>query len=197
MLKNESYQVGTIVKTHNLKGEVMMSFDVDNPAEYSQIDTFFLDIKGKLVPHFVQKMQMVANQNAIIKFEDINTIEFAKKIVRAEVYLPLEILPEEELEEGEFYLHQILDYQVIDVEKGTLGKITNIYEGDLQDLFGMTYQEKEVLIPVVDAFIVEILHNEKIIKMNLPNGLIELYLEENNSPKDEEIPNAGFLEAKD
>lgn len=175
MKKEECYQIGTIVKTHNLKGEIMLSFDVDNPAEYSEIDTLFLDTKGKLVPYFIQKMQMVANNNAIILFEEINSIELAKTLVKLEAYLPLDILPEQDLAEGEFYLHQVLDYQVIDVEKGNLGKITNIYEGDLQDLFGMTYQNVEVLIPVVDAFIVHISHENKTIEMNLPNGLIELY----------------------
>ncbi len=177
MQKEECYQVGTIVKTHNLKGEVVLNFDVDNPAEYAKIETFFLEIKGKLVPFFVQKLQLTVKNNAIVQFEDIDNIDLAKKMVKTEVYLPLAILPDDD--EGGFYLHEVIDYQVIDIEKGVLGTITNIYEGDLQDLFGMTYKGKEVLIPVVDAFIVQILHETKIIEMNLPNGLIELYVGDN------------------
>jgi 16S rRNA processing protein RimM len=177
MHQDECYELGTIVKTHGLKGEVSCYLDVDAPEEYAQMDSVFIEIKKKLEPYFIEKIQLIGGNRAIIKFEELNDLLAAEKIVHCKLYLPLDVLPDSD-EEG-YYLHEILNYGVVDTQKGQLGFISNIYEGAQQDLLGMTYQNKEVLIPLVDAIVLQVNHEEKTVEVNLPEGLLELYLDEN------------------
>jgi 16S rRNA processing protein RimM len=177
MHQDECYELGTIVKTHGLKGEVSCYLDVDIPEEYAKLDSVFIEIKRNLEPYFIEKIQLTAGNRAIIKFEELNDLAAAEKVVHCKLYLPLDVLPNSE--EDDFYLHEILNYAVVDAQKGKLGVISNIYEGAQQDLLGMSYQNKEVLIPLVDAIVLQVNHSEQIIEVNLPEGLLELYLDEN------------------
>jgi 16S rRNA processing protein RimM len=174
--KDECYELGSIAKTHGLKGEVLCFLDVDNTEEYAQMDSVFVEFKQSLVPYFIQQIQIQPNNRAIIKFEEVDSIETAQALVHCKLWLPLDVLPE--TEEDGFYLHEVIGFQVKDINKGVLGKITNIYEGNQQDLLGMEYQGKEVLIPIVDEIVLEIDYENQIVEVNLPEGLLELYLEE-------------------
>ncbi|MCU0445591.1 MAG: ribosome maturation factor RimM [Microscillaceae bacterium] len=176
MQQDECYELGSIVKTHGLKGEVLCYLDVDVPDEYAEMDSVFVEIKKKLEPFFIEKIQLTGGNKAIIKFEDLNDITAVEKIVHCKLYLPLDVLPESE--DDDFYLHEILNYTVIDVQKGTLGIVTNLYEGAQQDLLGMTYQNREVLIPLVDAIVLQVNHENRTIEVNLPEGLVELYMDD-------------------
>ena len=136
-----------------------------------------------MVPYFIENIN-IQGQKAIVKFEDMHHIDTAQTLVECALYLPLDNLPE--LPEGEFYYHQVIGYSIIDMQKGKLGTLNNIYEGN-QDLIGMQYHGREVLIPMVDGIVLKADHEKKEIEVNLPEGLLEIYLEDNNDVDDEEI----------
>ncbi len=173
---DKCYELGIISRTHGLKGEVIMFLDVDFPEEYATLDSVFVEVQAKkLVPYFIKALNL-QGKTAITSFEEIDTIEKAQALMSCKLYLPLDVLPE--LEEGDFYLHEIIDYQIIDVVKGQLGKVNAIYNNGNQDLIAMTYQSKEVLIPIVDEIVKNANHETKELTVELPEGLLELYLEE-------------------
>lgn len=182
MTKEDCYLLGKLTKTHGLKGELAIWLDVDYPEEYDELDSVLLEVKGELIPYFVEQIQIRANKS-IIKFEDINTIEEAQKIVNCEIYLPNNNLPE--LDENQFYYHEIINFDVIDEQKGKLGKVTAVYTSDAQDLIAMAYQNAEILIPVSDEIVKTIDREKHELHTNLPEGLLEIYLEDNNeAPND-------------
>lgn len=182
MTKEDCYLLGKLTKTHGLKGELAIWLDVDYPEEYEELDSVLLDIKGTLVPHFVEEIQIRPNKS-IIKFEDIDTIEEALKIVNCDLYLPNENLSE--LDDDQFYYHEIIDFDIIDELQGKLGKVAAVYTSDAQDLIAMTYQGNEVLIPVSDEIVKTIDREKKELYTNLPEGLLEIYLEDNNTTPDD------------
>jgi len=175
MQKESCYQVGFIKKTHALLGEVILFLDVDSPAEYQALDSVFVEIKGQLVPYFIETIALQKKKEAIVKFEGIDSIEQAQNLLRANIYLPLEVLPQ--AEEGELYYHEIIDFEVIDEEKGSLGKVKSIYDQTPQELIAMDYNNFEVLIPWVDEIVKEVDKKSKQVKVLLPEGLLDLYLE--------------------
>lgn len=178
MKHSDCYEIGYIVKTHGLKGEVTLELDVDEPESYSELDSAFVEMKKQLVPFFIQRIN-IQQKRAIIKFEGIDTLEQANTLIHCKVMLSLDHLPE--TEEGKFYLHDILGYTVEDETLGKLGIITQLYEGSHQDILGMEYQGKEVLIPVVDAIVLSADAEAKTVQTRLPDGLVDLYLEENET----------------
>ena len=178
------FQLGYITKTHGVQGEVTFVLDVDNPEEFDQLESVFIEINGKLVPFFITHFQL-QREKAIVKLEDVNSFDSADKLVGHALYLPLTELPH--LEEDQFYYHDIIGYQVVDVAKGPLGTIATIYELPHQDLIAMMYQNKEVLIPITDDIVTKVDHKKKELEVDLPDGLLEIYLsDETEKPDDAE-----------
>ena len=169
------FRLGHIVKKHGLKGEVSILLDVDYPEEYEELESVFVEINKQLVPFFIDRIQL-NGKRAILKFEDLNSLEEISDLIGNDLYLPLEILPE--LEEGQFYYHEVVGYMVIDEKEGTIGAITQVYEFPNQDLFGVDFNGKEVLIPINDETVVAANHEAKTVSVVLPEGLLDVYREE-------------------
>ena len=177
------YQLGYIVRTHGVKGQVTAFFDVDYPEDYEELESVFLLINGKLVPFFIDALDLQPNGRIILKFEDVNTIEEAERLKNIELYLPLNALPE--LEEDQFYFHDVIGYTVVDEQLGELGTIKEIYEMPYQDLMAMEYQGVEVLIPVQDELVLRADKETQKLFVNLPEGLVDLYLNPTGPDPDE------------
>ena len=175
MTKDNCFELGKITKTHGLKGEVVLWLDVDFPEDYEDLESIFLDVKGELVPFFMDSYRLSGNR-AIVQFEDIDTFEKAEELVNLEAYLPLDELPA--LENDQFYYHEIIGFQVVDKNLGELGIVYTVHSMQAQDLLVMDYKGKEVLIPVIPEIVLEADKEAKILNVNLPEGLLEVYLED-------------------
>lgn len=170
---DDCYQLGYIVRTHGVKGQVVAYFDVDYPEDYEELESVFLQMNGKLVPFFIDALDLQPNGRIIIKFEDVNAIAEAEKLKNVPLYLPLNNLPE--LEEDQFYFHEIIGYTVHDEQLGELGTVKEIYEMPYQDLMAMDYKGVEVLIPVQDELILRADKTTQKLYVNLPEGLVDIY----------------------
>ncbi|MDJ1492846.1 ribosome maturation factor RimM [Cytophagaceae bacterium DM2B3-1] len=179
----DCFELGYVAKTHGLKGELVIMLDVDDPDEYEEMDSFFIQIKGQLVPYFMESYNLQGNR-AIVKLEDVNTIDAAKSLIGNKLFLPLDNLPD--LEDDQFYYHQVMGYTIVDETKGDLGQVDAIYDMPGHDLLAMKYQGKEVLIPVNDEIVKKADHEQKIVYVSLPEGLLEVFLNEGDEKGDDE-----------
>ena len=170
---DDCFQLGYIVKTHGTKGQVVAFFDVDYPEDYEDLESVFLEQKGRLIPFFIALLEPVQKGRFIIKFEDINTIEQAETLRNTAIYLPLDELPE--LEEDQFYFHEVIGYQVIDQNHGPLGTVKDFYDMPQQQLMAMEYLDQEMLVPVMDEIVLRADHKAKQLHVKLPEGLLEVY----------------------
>lgn len=175
MKKEDCYELGYLGKTFKLKGELFAHLDADDLTLYSTIDALFLEQNEQLIPFLIEKIQ-VREKDVVVKLEEVDSIEVAQELVGSKIYLPLAVLPN--LEEGDYYLHELLDFLVIDESLGELGKINRLYDETNQDILGMLYKGKEVLIPLVDDIILSVDKEKQHIQVSLPEGLLELYLED-------------------
>ena len=175
MTKDNCFELGKITKTHGLKGEVVLWLDVDFPEDYEDLESILLEERGELVPYFMNSYRLSGNR-AIVKFEDIDTFEKAELMINLQAFLPLEDLPE--LDNNQFYYHEIIDYKVIDKNLGELGTVQTVHSMQAQDLLVMDYKGKEVLIPVISEIVLNADKVAKVLHVNLPDGLLEVYLED-------------------
>lgn len=187
------FQLGYIVKTHGIKGQVVAFFDVDFPEDYEDLESVFLEQQGRLVPFFIDNMEAQQKGRFIIKFEDINTIEQAEKLRNTALYLPLDELPE--LEEDQFYFHDVIGYTVVDANHGDLGIVKEFYDLPQQQLMAMEYMGQEMLIPVIDEIFLRADHDTKKLHINLPEGLLEVYTQP-STPDDADDADEGAEEEK-
>ena len=73
--------------------------------------------------------------------------------------------------------HEIIGYEVEDQNKGTIGTVVGVVDLKSNPLLIVDFNEKEILIPLVEELIVHVDRDSKRIKVNTPEGLIDLYLD--------------------
>jgi 16S rRNA processing protein RimM len=172
MLNNDYFSIGYISKTRGLKGELQLYLEVDNPQDYKNMESLFLEINQKPVPFFITKL-LIQKNIVYIYIEDVDHIDKAKPLVGKAAYVHQKNKPANTNEDS----HKVLiGYTVHDEQLGELGIINAIQELPSQLIANMMYQNKEVLFPLNDQFVTSIDKKNKTIHVNLPDGLIDLYL---------------------
>jgi 16S rRNA processing protein RimM len=176
MQKSDCFELGYIVKSHGLDGKVQAFFDVEDLDNFIDIDSVFLEQKGSFVPYFIEDIIALDSNKVLIKFEEIDKKDQADVLKGSKLFLSLSFLPK--LENGHFYYHDLISYEVIDSEKGNIGVVKEFVEASSQVIMTVIFGEKEILIPFHDDFILEVNNENKTISMKLPGGLVDLYLED-------------------
>jgi len=180
--KDDCFQLGKITKTHGVQGELVFFLDVDVPDAYEELDSVLIDVKGELVPYFVESISVNRNR-AIVALEEVNTIEEAQKLINCDLYLPLDNL--EELGGESFYFHEIVGFRVRDEALGELGTVTTVYSMSTQDLIAMQYRGQEILIPSHSEIVKTVDRTNRILNVNLPEGLVDVYLDDTPGKSDQ------------
>lgn len=173
MKKEEAFYIGYITKTKGLKGEVQLYFEFD-AYEDLDLDVVFADMNGKMVPFFVESHKLYPNSTGLFYFDDIDHIDKAQVLVKKKIYLPLTKMPERD--EDDFTYNDLKGYIVSDQTRGKLGEIIAVNEYPQQFVATLVYQEKEILFPLNEDMIIEIAEEEKTLLVDLPEGLLDLYL---------------------
>lgn len=169
----ETFYIGYITKTKGLKGEVQLFFEYEEP-ELLDLDVVFADINGKLVPFFVSSYKLQNNNTGNFYFDDVNHIDKAQPLLKKKIYLPLEKKPERS--EDDFFYTDLKGFMAVDETLGELGEILEVHEYPQQFVAAVSYKGTEILFPLNEDFIVEIDDEGKILTVDLPDGLLDIYL---------------------
>ena len=181
-------------KAHGLKGEINFQFtdDVwdrlfseDNTPDGLPIEgemptgqggaaPLICEVDGILVPFFIEEYRFRSDSTAIMKLEDIDTIDQAQMLVNSPVYFEKKY--QEELDEDEVSLHYFLGFRMIDGDNGQdIGTITDIDDNTENWLFIVERPDgSEAMIPAHEEFITDINRDAKTMLMDLPLGLLDL-----------------------
>ncbi|CAN5406324.1 ribosome maturation factor RimM [soil metagenome] len=170
----DHFFLGRIVRTHGVKGDLIMLMDTDSPGNYKKLELIYVDIDGVLKEYDITKITVKEKENlATFHLSGIEDKTTAETYVKNALFLPLSNLPK--LRGKKFYFHEVIGFTLIDKEKGVLGMLTNVYDLPQHPVGGFMYKEKEVLFPLMDQFIQKIDREEKILHIILPEGLLEIY----------------------
>jgi len=174
MRKEDCFYLGKIVRKHSFKGEVVAKLDTDEPGLYQNLESVFVALGTNLVPFFIQKSLLQKGNQLRIQFEDIESEADADAIMGSELYMPIEFLPK--LTGNKFYFHEIINFDIEDVDYGYVGVITGVNDSSAQPLFEINANGTEIFIPMIDDFIKKVDRENKKIVVKAPEGLIDLYL---------------------
>lgn len=167
-------RIGKIAATHGLQGSVILSHIADASDWLKKDDVLFIELrKESYIPFFVMQAKAAGNDEYIVQLEDVPTVEEARKIVGRPVYVKEDILKESKTESPLLWI----GFSLVDKEKGALGTIEDVMQAGAQWLGKITIEGKEVLIPLVKEMILQVNMRNKFIRMDLPEGLIDVYLD--------------------
>lgn len=174
MRKEDCFYLGKVAKKFSFKGEVLIWLDTDEPWLYENMESVFVEVNKHLVPFFITGSSLHKNDFLRVRFEDVDTEDDADALLGKAIYLPLTMLPK--LEGDKFYFHEVIGFTAEDQRLGNIGTIVSINDTTAQPLFEIKKGETEILIPMIDDFIVKVDRENKKIILNTPEGLVDLYL---------------------
>jgi len=176
---DKCYYIGYTSKLHGKQGGIILKLEVDFLEECNKLESVLIQLNKtdtSLIPFFISNTQTQPNGALRIKIDDVDNIVDAKALIGKGVYIPSTALPK--LSDNKFYHHEVIDFKVIDINYGEVGQVHRILNFPRQAIFEVINpDQKEILIPVVADFIVKIDRTNKTIEVNIPDGLIDLYLE--------------------
>lgn len=168
----EFMNVGKVVNTHGIRGELKIMPLTDFPeirfAKNAELFLFTPD--NHPVPVTVESARLHKNMY-IVRLKEYSNINEVEKFKGGIAKVSKENLAE--LEEGEYYFHQIVGCAVITEEGETLGTISEILTPGANDVWVVkTTAGKEVLIPVIDDVVLDVDVEQKQVKIHLMEGLL-------------------------
>lgn len=161
--------IGYFSKTHGVNGQLILKANKDFILE--DVKAVFIETQTGVAPYFV-KVFSENNNGFIVHLEDIDSIEKAKLLIGKEVSIDTALIYKTE-EEFDW-----MGFEIIDKKFGVLGTVFNVSDNGHQVLLSVKHGEKEIILPLVDAFIEKIDENAKKLFFNAPEGLIDVYLDD-------------------
>ena len=171
----DSIYIGQIAKLHGYKGGVSLFLDVSDPLAYKETESFFVEIDGILTPFFVESLKLKNKGFAAVKFQGVESEEQALSLIKRKVYIPKSDMTQ--IDHLRLNDHEIIGYSVEDENKGAIGTVVNVVDLKSNPLIVIDFKEKEILIPLLEELIVHVDQDSKRMKINAPEGLIDLYLD--------------------
>ena len=173
MKKEDCYFLGKITRRHGLQGNVFLKLDTDQPEMYNKLDSIFIEINGLLVPFFVAKQSWSKGDTLIISYKN-STEALVDQTIGRDVFMPLSALPK--LSGNKFYYHEVIGFEIREEDGKTCGNIVSINDQTAQHYFILDLAGKEIIIPIIKDWILELNREEKYLKMQLPEGLMDVFL---------------------
>lgn len=164
--------LGKIISTHGYKGEVKIELSGDFLPKSKKMELLFVDFPPAPVPFFIFKSTQNSISQFTIHFKGISTPEQARNFIGKSILLPQNLV--KEIKKEATLDDLLVGFSIIDEKLGLLGKVISVEEG-IQDLLVVeTPNQQEILIPAVEAFILNIDSKKKQITTRIPQGLIDL-----------------------
>lgn len=167
----ELFDVGTIVNTHGIKGEVRVLSITDFPNErFAPGASLFLVKEGKAPVPVTVKTHRKHKSFDLVLFEEYDSINTAEPMVGSIVKVSAEAM--EELPEDEFYYHEVIGLKAIDEQENLLGHVKEILSPGANDVWVVEREKKkDLLLPYIDEVILEVDIERGFVRVHVLEGL--------------------------
>lgn len=166
----EYFEIGQIVNTSGLKGILKIKPFTDDIKKFSNLKTIYIKTKSGLTEFKIEQVRYVKNM-VMLKLAGIDTIEEAEKY--RNLYIKILRDQEEELEEGSYYVVDILGCKVNTDANQELGKIVDVFQTGSNDVYVVKDEQgKQILLPAIKEVIKNVDVKNKIITVHLLEGLV-------------------------
>jgi 16S rRNA processing protein RimM len=174
ILREDLVEVGKVGKPHGIKGELSCWFSND-AFDIEEIGFVVLCIDGIFVPFFAETIRAKNNSTALIKLDGIDDDKGVKFLVNHTIYAqkasfkPAQI--DVDADSDELPLDFFIGFTINTTDGTSIGEITDVDCATENYLFIVN---KNVFVPATDDFITDIDFENKILEMDLPEGIFDL-----------------------
>jgi 16S rRNA processing protein RimM len=176
----DCFLLGMITKPHGYKGDVVLFVDADEPLQYRELDSIWVEEASGLVPYFFDSLRPHGDR-FVAHLEGVDTEAAAQRLAGSKVFLPEKFLPE--LPTDSFYFHEAKGWTLLDSLTNTaVGSIVRVLDHAAYPILEVDADGKEVLVPLPDHMKLNVDRSRGVLEVELPEGLLDVYL--NNSEED-------------
>ena len=168
---DELVAIANIVRPRGLKGEVVAEILTDFPDRFELLDIVTAVREGG--EQFELKIEKFWFQNGrvILKFAGYDSIESGETLRNVEICVPESEAVE--LDDGEYFDWQLAGCKVETIEGQPIGKVRQLIRTGGTELLVIEGETKEYLIPFANAICVEVDIENRLIRVDPPDGLLD------------------------
>ncbi len=162
-------EVGKIINTHGLRGEVKIVTWTDYPEVFEEIGVVFVKKRTEQEKLTIKNVKYQKN-NIIVKFAEIDSIEEAEKYKNAVLVADREALGE--LPEGVYYIADLVDSTVYQEDGKEIGCLVDVFSTGSNDVYDIRREgKKNLLVPIIEGVLKSVDIENKKITIKIPEGL--------------------------
>ncbi len=169
-MKKNQLNVGKIINTHGIKGEIKVLPLTDDPARFEDLEWVYLSYNNQLKKLYIQSVRYQRN-NIIIKFKNINSIDEIEKYKNCMLIIDRDMAVD--LPENTYFIIDLIGVEVRLEDGEKLGKIIDVIETGSNDVYVIKPSKgSDILIPAIKQVIKHVDIEENIMIVKLLEGLI-------------------------
>lgn len=177
MDRNKCTLAGTLTKIHGYKGDLILWLKPGLSIDIEGTEMVFIEIKGLLVPFFIspENMQVRDTNSLFVRFDDVDNENIAKELLGSDVYIPGINLIKDSVNLNLSFI-DYLSFRVIDKDAGELGILEEVLSISSNPVLRIINSKNEILVPAQESFLISADLKNKTIVIQVPDGLLDIYL---------------------
>ncbi len=165
-------EVGKIVNTHGLRGEVKVVSWTDYPEVFEDIEYVYIKKKNDYKRLDISGIKYQKG-NIIVRFRQITDINEAEKYKNQVIYTERDMLGE--LPEGVYYIADLIGLNVVKENGEKIGVIADVFNTGSNDIYDIKRDgQKNLLLPVIEDVVLNISLEDKKVTVRMMEGLEDL-----------------------
>ncbi len=168
-MENNLIEVGKIVNTHGLRGDVKVVAWMDYPEDFEQLTTVYIKTRTELKKLTVKNVKYQKN-NLIVGFNELKDINEAEPLKNSVLYADRDELGE--LPDGVHYIVDLIGLDVVNEEGEKIGVLADVFNTGANDIYDVKREgKKNLLLPVIDDVVKSIDIENGVITVHVMEGL--------------------------
>lgn len=173
--RDELIAIGHYNKPHGVAGELSATVDVEVEV-LRGLSCLVSDIDGIFVPFFVNAIRPKSGDTVLLTIDGIENEKEAARLVNRDIYALKRDYRQESIDaDADGYpLDFFIGFELRDNDGSRVGEITDVDEQTENAIFVVDRNGSEIMVPATDDLIVEFDVDNKLMVMDLPEGLLDL-----------------------
>ena len=173
--REELIAIGRYNKPHGVAGEISATVDVDAES-LSGFSCLVSEVDGIFVPFFIDSCRPKSSETVLLTIDGINSEQEAATLVNHDIFVLKSDFSHasEDIDADSYPLDYFIGFELQDSDGTRVGEITDVDEQTENAIFIISRDGEEVMVPASDDLIVEFDIDNKVMVMDLPQGLLDL-----------------------
>lgn len=165
----EYLSIGQIVNVHGFNGAVKVYPLTDDMSRFKKLKEVYVEENAQMIKYEIEGIKFLSN-TVSVKLKGIDTEKDANKL--RNLYMKVDRKSAVKLPKDSYFICDLIDLEVYDEKGLLLGTVKDVLQTGSNDVYVIRTDEEDILVPALKSVVKKIDLANKIIMVELPEGLI-------------------------